>query len=77
MREALAAERKSTQELIAELNAYTAASEEERRLLLEQNEILKGMSGAYERKANAERQKGFGKLLLGLVIGGAIGIIAD
>ena len=76
VRQALAAERKSTQELIDELNAYTAATDEERRLLREQNEILKKMSDAYKRQAQAERERGFGRLLLGLVIGGAVGAIA-
>ena len=77
IRQALAEERKSTQELIDELNAYTSASKEERALLREQNEILKAMSDAYKRKAEAERQKGLGKLILGLVIGGAVGAIAN
>ena len=76
IRQALAEERKSTEELISELNAYTTASEEERRLLREQNEILKAMSDAYKRQAQAERERGFGRLLLGLVVGGAIGAIA-
>ena len=75
VRQALAEERKSTQELIDELNAYTAATDEERRLLREQNEILKKMSDAYKRQAQAERERGFGRLLLGLVVGGAIGAI--
>ncbi|WP_143330629.1 hypothetical protein [Cloacibacillus sp. An23] len=77
IRQALSEERKSTQELINELNAYTTASAEERTLLREQNEILKAMSDAYKRKAEAERQKGWGKLILGLVIGGAVGAIAN
>ena len=76
VRQALAAERKSTQELIQELNAYTKATNEERRLLREQNEILKNISDAYKRQAQAERERGFGRLLLGLVIGGAVGAIA-
>ena len=76
IRQALAEERKSTQELIDELNAYTAASDEERALLREQNAILKKMSDAYKRQAQAERERGFGRLLLGLVIGGAVGAIA-
>ena len=76
VRQALAEERKSTQELIDELNAYTKASQAEKQLLIEQNEILKAMSDAYARKAKAERQKGLGKLILGLVIGGAIGAVA-
>lgn len=73
VRQALASERQSTQELIDGLNAYMAASEEERALLHEQNEILKAMSDTYKRQAQAERERGFGRLLLGLVIGGAIG----
>lgn len=77
IRQALAEERKSTEELISELNAYTTASEEERRLLREQNEILKAMSDAYKRQAQAERERGFGRLLLGLVIGGAVGAIVQ
>ena len=76
VRQALAEERKSTRELIDEFNAYTKASQAEKQLLIEQNEILKAMSDAYERKAEAERQKGIGKLILGLVIGGAVGAVA-
>lgn len=76
IRQALAEERKSTQELIDELNAYTAASSEERALLREQNEILKAMSDTYKRQAQAERERGFGRLILGFVVGGAIGAIA-
>ena len=76
IRQALAEERKSTQELIDELNAYTKATDEERRLLREQNEILKKMSDAYKRQAQTERERGWGRLLLGLVVGGAIGAIA-
>lgn len=76
IRKALAEERKSTQELIDELNAYTKATDEERALLREQNEILKSLSDAYKRQAQAERERGFGRLLLGLVIGGAVGAIA-
>ena len=76
VRQALAAERKSTQELVDELNAYTAASDEERRLLREQNAILKDLSDAYKRQAQAERERGFGRLILGLIIGGAVGAIA-
>lgn len=77
VRQALAAERKSTQELIDELNAYTAATDEERRLLREQNEILKKMSDAYKRQAQAERERGFGRLILGLIIGAAAGAAAN
>ncbi len=77
VRQALAAERKSTNELVDELNAYVAASGEERRLLREQNEILKDISDAYKRQAQAERERGFGRLLLGLVIGVAAGAAAN
>ena len=73
IRQALAEERKSTEELILELNAYTKASDEERALLREQNEVLKSLADSYKRQAQAERERGFGRLLLGLVIGGAIG----
>ena len=76
IRQALAEERKSTQELIDELNAYTKATDEERRLLREQNEVLKSLSDAYKRQAQAERERGFGRLILGLIIGGAVGAIA-
>lgn len=77
VRQALAAERKSTSELIDELNTYVAASDEERRLLREQNEILKDMSDAYKRQAQAERERGFGRLILGLVVGVAAGAAAN
>ena len=77
VRQALATERKSTQELIDELNAYTKATDEERRLLREQNEILKKMSDAYKRQAQAERERGFGRLILGLIIGAAAGAAAN
>lgn len=77
VRQALAAERKSTNELIDELNAYMAASDEERRLLREQNAILKDISDAYKRQAQAERERGFGRLLLGLVVGVAAGAAAN
>lgn len=76
IRKALVEERKSTQELIDELNTYTATIDKERQLLHEQNAILKDMSDAYKRQAQAERERGFGRLLLGLVIGGAVGAIA-
>ena len=77
IRQALAEERKSTQELIDELNAYTATSDEERALLREQNEILKSLSDAYKRQAQAERERGFGRLILGLIIGAAAGAAAN
>lgn len=73
VRQALAEERKSTQELIDELNAYTTASDEERALLREQNEILKSMSAAYKKQVSTERQKGLIKLIIGLAVGGVIG----
>ena len=77
VRQALAEERKSTQELIDELNAYTAATDEERALLREQNAILKDLSEAYQRQAQAERERGFGRLILGLIIGAAAGAAAN
>lgn len=76
VRESLASERQSTAQLISELNRYTAASEEERRLLREQNSILAEMNETLQKQVRAEKQKGIGKLLLGLVVGGAIGVIA-
>lgn len=77
IRQALAEERKSTQELIDELNAYTKATDEERALLREQNAILKDLSEAYQRQAQAERERGFGRLILGLIIGAAAGAAAN
>lgn len=76
VRESLVSERQSTAQLISELNRYTAASEEERRLLREQNGILSEMNDTLQKQVRAEKQKGIGKLLLGLVVGGAIGAIA-
>ncbi|MCC8185026.1 hypothetical protein [Cloacibacillus porcorum] len=76
VRESLASERQSTTAMIAELNRYTAASEEERRLLREQNSILAEMNETLQKQVRAEKQKGIGKLLLGLVVGGAIGAVA-
>ncbi|WP_157102324.1 hypothetical protein [Cloacibacillus porcorum] len=76
VRESLASERQSTAQLIAELNCYTAASEEERRLLREQNSILAEMNETLQKQVRAEKQKGIGKLLLGLVVGGAVGAVA-
>lgn len=76
VRESLASERQSTAAMIAELNRYTAASEEERRLLREQNGILAAMNETLQKQVRDEKQKGIGKLLLGLVVGGAIGAIA-
>lgn len=77
IRKALVEERKSAQELIDELNAYTAASEEERALLREQNEMLKSMADAYKKQVSTERQKGLIKLIIGLAIGGVIGAAAS
>lgn len=76
VRESLASERQSTAALISELNRYTAASEEERNLLREQNGILASMNDTLQKQVRAEKQKGIGKLLLGLVVGGAIGAVA-
>ena len=76
VRESLASERQSTAAMISELNRYTAASEEERNLLREQNRILAEMNAVLHKQVKAEKQKGIGKLLLGLVVGGAIGAVA-
>ncbi|MEG1774003.1 MAG: hypothetical protein RR320_04025 [Oscillospiraceae bacterium] len=76
MRSTLASERKSTAEIITELNRYTAASEEEKRLLREQNGILRQMNLALEKQVKAEKRKGIGKIAIGLLIGGAIGVVA-
>ena len=76
VRESLVSERQSIAQLISELNRYTVASEEERRLLREQNGILSEMNDTLQKQVRAEKQKGIGKLLLGLVVGGAIGAIA-
>ena len=76
VRESLATERQSTAELIAGLNRYTTASEEEKRLLREQNGILAEMNDALQRQVTAEQRRGIGKLLLGLVVGVGIGAVA-
>ncbi|MEG1544865.1 MAG: hypothetical protein RR382_10140 [Tannerellaceae bacterium] len=76
VRSTLASERKSTAEIITELNRYTAASEEEKRLLREQNGILRQMNLALEKQVKAEKRKGIGKIAIGLLIGGAIGVVA-
>ncbi len=76
VRSSLASERKSTAEIISELNRYTAASEEERRLLREQNSILAKMNDTLQKKFVAEKQKSIGKILLGLVVGGVVGAVA-
>lgn len=75
VRESLATERKSTAELIAELNRYTAASEEEKRLLREQNGILRKMNATLEKQVAAEKRKGIGKMALGLLVGAGIGAV--
>lgn len=75
VRESLASERKSTAELIAELNRYTAASEEEKRLLREQNGILRKMNATLEKQVAAEKRKGIGKMALGLLVGAGIGAV--
>lgn len=76
VRESLASERQSTAQLIGELNRYTAASEEERKLLREQNRILAEMNSTLQKQVRAEKQKSIGKLLLGLIVGSAIGAIS-
>ena len=76
VRESLTSERKSTAELIAELNRYTAASEEEKRLLREQNGILRTMNATLEKQIAAEKRKGIGKMIIGLLVGAGIGALA-
>ena len=76
VRSSLASERKSTAEIIAELNRYTAASEEEKRLLREQNSILTKMNNTLQKQVRAEKQKSIGKIVLGLFIGAGIGAVA-
>lgn len=76
VRESLTSERKSTAELIAELNRYTAASEEEKRLLREQNGILRKMNATLEKQIAAEKRKGIGKMIIGLLVGAGIGALA-
>ncbi|MDO5116023.1 MAG: hypothetical protein Q4D58_08015 [Synergistaceae bacterium] len=76
VRDSLATERQSTAEIIAEINRYATANEEERRLLREQNDILSRMNDILQKQVAAEKQKGIGKLILGLLIGGAIGAMA-
>ena len=76
VRESLTSERKSTAEIIAELNRYTAASEEEKKLLREQNGILRQMNATLEKQVAAEKRKGIGKMVLGLLVGAGIGAVA-
>ena len=76
VRESLTSERKSTAQLIAELNRYTAASEEEKRLLREQNGILAKMNATLEKQIAAEKRKGIGKMVIGLLVGAGIGAVA-
>lgn len=73
IRQALAEERESTSALVSGMNEYIAAADAEKAALKEQSGILQELAGAQERKAKAERQKGLGKLILGLVIGGVVG----
>lgn len=76
VRESLASERQSTADIITELNRYSVASEEEKKLLREQNSILARMNATLEKQVAAEKQKGTAKLILGLLVGGAIGAVA-
>lgn len=76
VRKSLTTERQSTAEIIAELNRYTAASGEERARLREQNEILRQMNATLEKQVVAEKKKGIGKMVFGLLIGAGIGAIA-
>ena len=76
VRKSLTTERQSTAEIIAELNRYTAASEAERALLREQNEILRTMNATLEKQVAAEKKKGIGKMVFGLLVGAGIGAIA-
>lgn len=69
VRQALATERKSTEELIHEMNSYVAATKEKETLLTKQIELS-------QKQAKAERQRGLGRIFLGLLIGGAVGAIA-
>ena len=75
VRESLASERKSTAALISELNRYTAASEEEKRLLREQNGILRQMNVTLQKQIAAEKRKGIGKMVIGLLVGAGIGAV--
>lgn len=76
VRESLTSERKSTADIIAELNRYTAASEEEKKLLREQNGILAKMNATLEKQVRAEKKKGTAKMILGLLVGAGIGAVA-
>ena len=76
VRESLTTERQSTAEIIAELNRYTTVSEAERALLREQNEILRQMNATLETRVAAEKQRGIGKMVFGLLVGAGIGAIA-
>lgn len=73
IRQALAEEREGASALVSGMNEYIGAVDAEKATLHEQGEILKKLADAQERKAKAERQKGLGKLILGLVIGGVVG----
>lgn len=74
VRASLASERQSTAEIVAQLNRYTAASEDEKKLLREQNDILRQMNATLEKQVRAEKQRGIGKMALGLLIGACIGV---
>lgn len=76
VRKSLTTERQSTAEIIAELNRYTAASEEEKKLLREQNGILAKMNTTLQKQIKAEKKKGTAKLILGLLVGAGIGAVA-
>lgn len=69
VRQALITERKSTKELIAEMNSYMTATKEKEALLTKQINISQA-------QAKTERQRGIGRLFLGLLIGGAVGAVA-
>lgn len=69
VRQSLISERKSTEELVAEINKYIEASKEKETLLTKQIDLSQA-------QAKAERQRGIGRLFLGLLIGGAVGAIA-
>ena len=75
VRESLASERQSTAEIIAELNRYTVDSEEEKKLLREQNGILRQMNATLEKQVAAEKRKGIGKMIIGLLVGAGIGAV--
>lgn len=71
--QALASERKSTREIIDELNRYIKVSEEEKVLLKRQNEILLSARGVLEKQVRASKRQQRLNLLLGIIVGAAIG----